>query len=109
MALASNVLRVGSKTVFVAGVRHSSNAPKVALLGASGGIGQPLGLLLKKNPAVAKLALYDVVNTPGVAADLSHIDTPAQVTAHTGPNELAAALEVSNRNLLTLSLYRELM
>lgn len=67
---------------------------KVALLGASGGIGQPLGLLLKNNPNVAKLALYDVVNTPGVAADLSHIDSKAQVTAHTGPNELAAALEV---------------
>ncbi|KAI6236646.1 malate dehydrogenase [Aphelenchoides besseyi] len=74
-------------------VRYSSSAPKVALLGASGGIGQPLGLLLKTNPAVAKLALYDVVNTPGVAADLSHINSYAQVTAHTGPNELAAALE----------------
>ncbi|KAI6186967.1 malate dehydrogenase [Aphelenchoides besseyi] len=74
-------------------VRYSSSSPKVALLGASGGIGQPLGLLLKTNPAVAKLALYDVVNTPGVAADLSHINSYAQVTAHTGPNELAAALE----------------
>ncbi|KAI6218528.1 malate dehydrogenase [Aphelenchoides fujianensis] len=75
------------------GVRYSSSAPKVALLGASGGIGQPLGLLLKNNPLVAKLALYDVVNTPGVAADLSHIDSHAQITAHTGPNELTAALE----------------
>lgn len=66
------------------------------MLGASGGIGQPLGLLLKANPAIAKLALYDVQNTPGVGADLSHIDSKAQVTAHTGPNELAAALEVCN-------------
>ena len=49
------------------------------MLGASGGIGQPLGLLLKQNPAIAKLALYDLVNTPGVAADLSHIDSPAKV------------------------------
>ncbi|CAO4368162.1 Protein CBR-MDH-2 [Caenorhabditis briggsae] len=74
-------------------VRHSSQAPKVALLGAAGGIGQPLGLLLKQDPLVAHLALYDVVNTPGVAADLSHIDSNAKVTAHTGPKELYAAVE----------------
>jgi len=93
MTLISKFLATGSKTASVAGIRYSSSAPKVALIGASGGIGQPLGLLLKNNPAIAKLALYDVVNTPGVAADLSHIDSKAQVTAHTGPNELAAALE----------------
>lgn len=49
------------------------------MLGAAGGIGQPLGLLLKMNKDVAKLALYDIKGTPGVAADLSHIDTRAQV------------------------------
>merc|ERR1712133_188233 len=47
----------------------------VAVMGASGGIGQPLSMLLKLNPAVTKLALYDIVHTPGVAADLSHIET----------------------------------
>ena len=26
--------------------------------------------------------MYDQVNAPGVAADLSHIDTPAKVTGH---------------------------
>merc|ERR1712025_1513022 len=46
----------------------------VAVMGASGGIGQPLSMLLKLNPAVTKLALYDIVHTPGVAADLSHIE-----------------------------------
>ncbi|CAD6187635.1 unnamed protein product [Caenorhabditis auriculariae] len=74
-------------------VRNSSSQPKVALLGASGGIGQPLGLLLKQDPLVAHLALYDVVNTPGVAADLSHIDSKAKVTAHTGAAELHAAVK----------------
>lgn len=49
------------------------------MLGASGGIGQPLTLLLKQNPAIARLALYDIQGTPGVAADLSHIDSKAQV------------------------------
>lgn len=73
-------------------IRHSSSQPKVAVLGAAGGIGQPLGLLLKQNVLVNHLALYDVVGTPGVAADLSHIDTVAKVTAHTGHNELAAAV-----------------
>ena len=42
---------------------------------ALGGIGQPLSLLLKLNPAVTKLALYDIVHTPGVAADISHCET----------------------------------
>ncbi|EYC23434.1 hypothetical protein Y032_0015g2647 [Ancylostoma ceylanicum] len=73
-------------------VRYSSSQPKVALLGASGGIGQSLGLLLKLDHLVKHLALYDIVGTPGVAADLSHIDTNAKVTAHTGPKELAAAV-----------------
>jgi malate dehydrogenase len=46
---------------------------KVAVLGASGGIGQPLSLLLKLSPEVGELSCYDVVGTPGVAADLSHV------------------------------------
>ena len=52
---------------------------QVAVLGASGGIGQPLSMLLKMNPMVTELALYDIANTPGVAADLSHCNTPAKV------------------------------
>ncbi|TFK24866.1 L-malate dehydrogenase [Coprinopsis marcescibilis] len=52
---------------------------KAVVLGAAGGIGQPLALLLKSNPLITELALYDIVNTPGVAADLAHIATPAKV------------------------------
>uniref|UniRef100_A0A915MVH6 Malate dehydrogenase, mitochondrial n=1 Tax=Meloidogyne javanica TaxID=6303 RepID=A0A915MVH6_MELJA len=77
----------------VQSLRNSSSAVKVTLVGASGGIGQPLALLLKKNASIAHLALYDIVGTPGVCADLSHINTPAKVTAHMGPNELSAALK----------------
>ena len=33
----------------------------------------------KRAENVPQLALYDIVNTPGVAADLSHISTPAKV------------------------------
>lgn len=52
---------------------------KVAVLGAAGGIGQPLALLMKLNPLVSDLALYDIANTPGVAADVSHINTKSEV------------------------------
>lgn len=55
---------------------------KVTVCGAVGGIGQPLSLLLKVNPHVSLLALYDIVNAAGVAADLSHINTGATVTGY---------------------------
>ncbi|KAJ7889951.1 NAD-malate dehydrogenase [Mycena olivaceomarginata] len=60
---------------------------KAVVLGAAGGIGQPLSLLLKTNPAITELALFDIVNTPGVAADLSHIATPAKVVGRLPPND----------------------
>jgi malate dehydrogenase len=67
---------------------------KVVVAGAAGGIGQPLALLLKQNPLVTRLALYDLAPvTPGVGVDLSHMDTPAKVTGHTGANELADAIK----------------
>lgn len=59
-------------------------ARKVALLGAAGGIGQPLALLLKMNKLVTELALYDIANVVGVAADLSHCNTPVKVRACRG-------------------------
>ena len=57
-------------------------------MGASGGIGQPLSLLMKQAPQVSQLSLYDIVHTPGVAADLSHIESPAKVTGFVGPDQL---------------------
>jgi len=60
---------------------------KAVVLGASGGIGQPLSLLLKANPSITELGLFDIVNTPGVAADLSHIATPAKVEGYLPPDD----------------------
>ncbi|KAK6204282.1 malate dehydrogenase [Scheffersomyces amazonensis] len=60
---------------------------KVTVCGAAGGIGQPLSLLLKLNPQVTELALFDIVNAKGVAADLSHINTPAVVTGYQPANK----------------------
>ncbi|KAF5206394.1 Malate dehydrogenase protein [Thalictrum thalictroides] len=66
---------------------------KVALLGAAGGIGQPLALLIKMSPLVSALHLYDIANVKGVAADLSHCNTPSQVLDFTGQAELANSLK----------------
>merc|ERR1711934_707028 len=55
---------------------------KVCVVGGGGGIGQPLSLLLKQNPLVSHVSVFDLVGAPGVAADLSHINTPASVSGH---------------------------
>ncbi|KAF9904395.1 hypothetical protein EC991_002734 [Linnemannia zychae] len=65
---------------------------KVVVCGAAGGIGQPLSLLLKQSDLITHLALYDVVNAPGVAADLSHINTRSTVTGH-GKESMDEALQ----------------
>lgn len=66
---------------------------KVAVLGAAGGIGQPLALLVKMSPLISSLHLYDIANVKGVAADLSHCNTPSQVLDFTGASELANCLK----------------
>lgn len=67
---------------------------KVAVVGAAGGIGQPLSLLLKTSPLVTELSLFDVAPvTPGVAADLSHINSPAKVEGFAGQENLETALK----------------
>jgi len=70
----------------------AKNNVKVTVLGASGGIGQPLCLLLKQLPSITQLSLYDVLHSPGVAADLNHINTPTVVKGF-GPGELGNALQ----------------
>jgi malate dehydrogenase len=70
---------------------------KVAVVGASGGIGQPLSLLLKLDQNVSHLSLYDVAPiTPGVAADISHVCTPAKTSGFTGQDQVHEALKDSD-------------
>lgn len=71
----------GNSTLWRENCRAKGGASgfKVAILGAAGGIGQPLAMLMKMNPLVSVLHLYDVVNSPGVTADISHMDTGAVV------------------------------
>lgn len=71
MFAATRVLSsVAAKRTFAT---SAANLSKVAVLGAAGGIGQPLSLLLKNNTRVTDLSLYDIVNSPGVAADLRYV------------------------------------
>jgi len=59
---------------------------KVVVCGGSGGIGQPLALLMAMHPAVTELAVQDVtmamVPPAGVAADLGHLEKPSKVVGY---------------------------
>ncbi|XP_048429790.1 malate dehydrogenase, glyoxysomal-like [Pyrus x bretschneideri] len=59
-------------TLSRADCRAKGGAPgfKVAIVGAAGGIGQPLAMLMKMNPLVSVLHLYDDINAPGVTLTL---------------------------------------
>ena len=65
---------------------------KVAVLGAAGGIGQPLSMLMKMNQHVSEVSLFDIAGTPGVAADISHINTTAIAKGYMGDEQLHEAL-----------------
>jgi malate dehydrogenase len=100
MALLNKTTRVATFNNLAANVVRSFHASarrdyKVCVVGAAGGIGQPLSLLLKNSDLVTELSLYDLAPiTPGVAADLSHINTRAKVTGYCGDaKELENALK----------------
>lgn len=73
----------------------AASAYKVAVLGANGGIGQPLSLLLKLNHKVTDLSLYDLKGAPGVAADVSHVPTNSVVKGY-NPDNIKEALSGSD-------------
>lgn len=81
---------------------------KVTLLGAAGGIGQALALLLKLQlPAGTELSLYDIAPvTPGVAADVSHIPTAVKVSGFAGEDP-SAALEGADLVLISAGVARK--
>ncbi len=81
---------------------------KVAVIGAAGGIGQALALLLKNHlPAGSDLALYDIAPvTPGVAADLSHIPTPVSIKGYAGEDP-TPALEGADVVLISAGVARK--
>jgi len=83
-------LRLASRALHTS---RPANA-RCAVVGAAGGIGQPLSLLLKESPLVSHLNVFDLAPvTPGVGADLSHINTKAQVSSFAGADQLGPALK----------------
>ncbi|GJQ79878.1 hypothetical protein Trydic_g18325 [Trypoxylus dichotomus] len=84
------------------------NNTKVTVVGAAGGIGQPLSLLLKQSDLISELSLYDIVkHTPGVAADISHMNFPARVKGFTGPEQLRDSLKGSQVVIIPAGLPRK--
>ena len=75
---------------------------KITVLGAAGGIGQPLSLLLKtKLPAGSELSLYDIAPlTHGDEVDLSHIPTAVKVTGYSGADPSPA---LKNADIVLIS------
>ncbi|KAI4374535.1 hypothetical protein MLD38_012518 [Melastoma candidum] len=70
-----------------------SSSFTVAILGANGGIGQTLSLLVKMIPLVSDLHLYSISSVKGVAVDLGHCNTPSRVKEFVGLSQLADALK----------------
>ena len=81
---------------------------KVAVLGAAGGIGQALALLLKTQlPSGSELSLYDIAPvTPGVAVDLSHIPTAVKIKGFAG-EDATPALEGADVVLISAGVARK--
>ncbi|KIW90450.1 malate dehydrogenase, NAD-dependent [Cladophialophora bantiana CBS 173.52] len=105
MSFARQMFGQVQRRAFSASARQSS---KVAVLGAAGGIGQPLSLLMKLNPRVSQLALYDIRLGPGVAADISHINTKSTVKGYDPtPSGLRECLEGSDIILIPAGVPRK--
>ncbi|CAB4276208.1 unnamed protein product [Prunus armeniaca] len=96
MSATVSMLRSAPRTAVRSYSSSSQPQRKVTILGAAGGIGQPLSLLMKLNPLVSSLSLYDIAGTLGVAADVSHVNTLAQVSGFAGEEQLGKALEGSD-------------
>ncbi|KAF2817044.1 malate dehydrogenase [Mytilinidion resinicola] len=105
MFTARHVFGAVQRRSFSASTRQAS---KVTVLGAAGGIGQPLSLLLKLNPRVSQLALYDIRLAPGVAADIGHINTKSEVRGYDPtPSGLGDALRGSDIVLIPAGVPRK--
>jgi hypothetical protein len=71
-------LKVGSANLWPFSSRQIPWSPRL--------LAPPITWHVLKNECF-QLGLYDIVNTPGVAADLSHIATPAKVEGYLPPDD----------------------
>lgn len=66
---------------------------KISIVGAGGGVGESMSMILKLSPLVGELALHDLIpQTVGIAKELSHICTTSKVTAFVGKEATEEAL-----------------
>ncbi|CRK85603.1 Malate dehydrogenase [Candidatus Providencia siddallii] len=81
---------------------------KITILGAAGGIGQALSLLLKNQlSSGSELSLYDISSSIiGIAADLNHIPTNVKVFGFFGKN-IKHALKESNIVIISAGVSRK--
>ncbi|WP_348666083.1 malate dehydrogenase [Arsenophonus symbiont of Ornithomya chloropus] len=81
---------------------------KIAILGAAGGVGQALSLLLKNQlPSGSKLHLYDItIGISGIAKDLSHIPTNVTVVGFSA-DDIKPALHNVDIVLITAGISRK--
>ncbi|RZF34941.1 hypothetical protein LSTR_LSTR015604 [Laodelphax striatellus] len=106
--LSACLQRLDSKLCILRRLSTSSSLRiQVSVIGATGGIGQKLSLLLKVSPQVSALKLHDVQNSQGVALDLSHINTASSVHGYNGPASLHEALAQSHIVVITAGLPRQ--
>jgi len=70
---------------------------KVCVCGGSGGIGQPLSLLMAMDPNVKELCVFDLpiamVPPAGVAADLGHLERKSSVKGYVKPTMETKAID----------------
>lgn len=52
---------------------------------------------MKLNPFVSLHTLYDIAGTPGVATNVSHINTRSQVVGYMGEDQLGQAVGEKSR------------
>lgn len=92
---------------------NKSDTIKISIIGAAGGIGQSLSLLLKtqleiyqqnQNNKKFHLALYDVNKeaVDGVTVDLSHIDTNVSVSNHSPGSNSDIKDCLTNTNIIVI-------
>jgi len=79
--------------------KYEQKGVRVAVLGASSVTGQTLALLLKQNPLITHIFLYDKDKVKGIAADLKHLDTRSDVTGFAEPTPVQA---VRNAEIIVL-------
>ena len=82
---------------------------KITIVGAAGGIGQALALLLKRHlPNNSELFLYDITEImTGIAIDLSHIPTQVRIQGFSGKKYLCTAIKDANIILITAGIARK--